>query len=120
MLITGLVVEGKGLGRRLGYPTANLLPAATIPSGVYLVRVATPLGDFDGVLAQGNETEVHLLHFSGNLYGKELAVEVGERLSDMISWNTHEELQAKIERDILQANYVLRHRQGRGGDRPST
>jgi riboflavin kinase/FMN adenylyltransferase len=86
--ISGRVVEGKKLGRELGFPTANVdfgsiqLP----PDGVWAVRAR--FSDADGsevpgvanlglrptVGGQGRVLEAHLLGFSGDLYGRELEI----------------------------------------------
>jgi riboflavin kinase / FMN adenylyltransferase len=84
--IAGRVVEGKKLGRELGFPTANVdfgniqLP----PDGVWAVRAGLPDGsEVPGVAnlgvrptVDGRERvlEAHLLGFSGDLYGQELEI----------------------------------------------
>jgi len=84
--VSGKVVEGKKLGRELGFPTANVdfgciqLP----PDGVWAVRALLPDGaELPGVAnlglrptvgGQGRVLEAHLLGFSGNLYGLELEI----------------------------------------------
>ncbi|MBI2485157.1 riboflavin kinase [Candidatus Uhrbacteria bacterium] len=116
MTISGVVVKGQGLGRVLGFPTANLAFFPALPPGVYLAYVRTKEGLFPGVLAQGKKTEVHLLDFTGDLYGSKIEIEVDERISDMIPWTTLEELREKISHDIENARYVFRHRPRKGRD----
>ncbi len=112
--ITATVVDGQKLARRLGFPTVNLIPArsAVLPkNGVYVSRV-----DFEGtrrelfgitnvglrptVKADGVCAETHIFDFDGDLYGKELRVELlhfirSERLFDSI-----EELREQVRLDI--------------------
>lgn len=120
--VLGTVIEGRQLGRQLGFPTANLrvhseqLP----PSGVYAVRVRLADGRrLEGVAnlglrptVEGGETqrrlEVHLFDFAGDLYGQELEVEFvaflrGERKFDGVG-----ELKAQIAVDAAQAREALR------------
>lgn len=84
--ILGTVRQGDGLGRQLGFPTANLAAhnEQFPPDGVYAVRARTGGKFFSGVanigvrptVQSGGERllEVHLLDFSGDLYGKDIEV----------------------------------------------
>ncbi len=47
--------------------------------------------------------EVHLLDWSGDLYGKTLDVEVGDKIAEIERFETREELIRKIEKDIVKA-----------------
>jgi riboflavin kinase / FMN adenylyltransferase len=88
--VLGDVVSGDGRGRDLGYPTANLMlePGCEPKEGIYAVRVR--IDDEPGRPARAGAAyigtrptfgtnrrflEVHLLDFSGDLYGRRLAVE---------------------------------------------
>jgi len=85
---SGRVVGGRGLGRRLGFPTANLRVSRDkiLPSGVFSVGVTLPSGTRRGGMmnigrrptlgARGGATvEVHLFDFLGDLTGQSLSVE---------------------------------------------
>ncbi len=90
------VVKGKQLGRTLGYPTANLLPAGEekiIPkTGVYFVEVIAGNEPYYGMMSIGinpttdndglRKLEVHLFNFSGDLYGKSIQLNFIKRLRD--------------------------------------
>ncbi len=111
--ICGIVVEGDRLGRKLGFPTANLDVAGLVlpPNGVYSgcikldgrpCRVALNIG-FRPTVASAKPrlcVEAHLLDFSGNLYGAELEVEIGEKLREERRFDSPVELKAQIARDI--------------------
>jgi riboflavin kinase / FMN adenylyltransferase len=111
--ISGRVVAGDGMGRKLGFPTANLDAAGLVlpPNGVYLgiakigtksQPVALNIG-FRPTLATGGpqlRVEAHLLNFTGDLYGQELEIEIGEKLRDERKFGSLEELKAQIVRDI--------------------
>jgi len=87
--LRGKVVGGKQIGRTIGFPTANIAPnnpSKLIPSfGVYAVWVYVEGKRYKGMLDIGRRPtlqndsvtsiEVHILHFEGNLYGKEISVE---------------------------------------------
>jgi riboflavin kinase/FMN adenylyltransferase len=116
--LDGAVVKGDGRGRSIGWPTANvathgeLLPG----SGVYAVRVRAQ-GAWRGGAANigsrptfGGSTvtvEVHVLDFSGDLYGQEVRVEFVERLRPEQRFASVPELSAQIQRDVETARVVL-------------
>ncbi len=120
--ISGRVVEGDQLGRRLGFPTANLDAAGLVlpPNGVYAGRAsvkkksycaAVNIGFRPTMLPAGPElrVEAHLLDFDGRLYGTELEVELGEKLRDEKKFASPAELRAQIARDIASVrgqNYI--------------
>jgi riboflavin kinase/FMN adenylyltransferase len=116
--LDGVVVKGDGRGRSIGWPTANvdthgeLLPA----SGVYAVRVRVADGWHGGAANIGTKptfggsavtVEVHLLDWSGDLYGQELRVEFLERLRAERRFGSVSELTAQIQRDVEAARVVL-------------
>jgi riboflavin kinase/FMN adenylyltransferase len=90
--VLGTVQRGEALGRQLGFPTANLATHSEQfpPDGVYAVHVRMEAGEFGGVANVGNRPtvsnsvrrllEVHLLDFSGDLYGQEIEAVFIERL----------------------------------------
>ena len=111
--ISGRVVEGARLGRQLGFPTANLDLArlALPPNGVYsgLVnlngkpyRTALNIGFRPTVDsgAQRIHVEAHILNFSGDIYGQELEIEIGDKLRDEKKFASPTELREQIARDI--------------------
>jgi len=119
--ISGQVVRGEGLGRRLGYPTANLRleEEVVIPAhGVYAVKVTTDGGIFDGVTNIGHRPtiahdlpwtiEIHLLHQNIDLYGQTIRVSFVDRLRSEQRFASQAELAAQISRDALQAENILR------------
>jgi len=110
--ISGRVVKGDGVGRRLGFPTANLDVTGLVlpPNGVYagLTKVkgkfhcaALNIG-FRPTMAAARQlcVEAHLLDFKGNLYGEELTVEIGGKLRAEKKFASPAELQRQIGRDI--------------------
>jgi riboflavin kinase / FMN adenylyltransferase len=110
--ISGKVAMGDKLGRKLGFPTANLDASglALPPNGVYaglakvggeLYRVALNIG-FRPTVAAGKQlrVEAHLLDFHGELYGQELEIEIGEKLRDEKKFASPEELREQIARDV--------------------
>lgn len=118
-VIRGTVVAGDQRGRSIGFPTANLetdselLPA----SGVYAVRVRVDGGPgLPGVANLGVRptfegrqflVEIHLLDFSGDLYGHELVVSFEARLRAEQRFSGVDGLVAQIRADVEAARGVL-------------
>ncbi len=113
--ISGKVVEGDRLGRKFGFPTANLeVTGQLLPSnGVYsgstklngqFYRVALNIGLRPTIVTGKSQlrVEAHLLDFSGELYGEELEVEIGEKLREEQKFASATELREQIARDIAQ------------------
>jgi riboflavin kinase/FMN adenylyltransferase len=113
--VFGRVGRGRGLGRSMGFPTANLeLEEQLSPApGVYLVRAGLPSGVWvPGLAAIGNRPtfgdsepsfEVFLLDYSGDLYGQELIVDMLVRLRDLRAFGSVEELVAAMQQDLVGA-----------------
>ena len=118
-LLSGIVTEGKQLGRELGFPTANLpLPdGVLIPKfGVYATEVTvdgktyaavTNIGTRPTVNGQGVNAECHLLDFAGNLYGKEITVAFYDFLRPEQRFDSLEELKAQIAADADKVGKML-------------
>lgn len=112
--LCGRVVQGEGIGRSLGFPTANILvdePLKMVPAnGVYEVAVQVGERNFKGVMNIGvrptvgenlmRTLEVHLLDFEGNLYGADIKVELLRRLRDEHVFDNFEALRFQIEVDV--------------------
>jgi len=111
--ICGRVIEGDKIGRKLGFPTANLEIRELVlpPNGVYAgltrlqgksYQVALNIGLRPTLASSQSQlrVEAHVLDFSGDLYGQELEVEITGKLRDERKFNSAKELQEQIARDI--------------------
>jgi riboflavin kinase/FMN adenylyltransferase len=112
--IEGVVVQGAQRGRTLGVPTANLSQVETLlPAvGVYAVEVQIDHRRFPAVANLGpnptfgedaKKIEVHLLDFTGDLYGKPLSVAFHRRLRNTVPFPNLEALKQQLQADIAQA-----------------
>jgi len=154
MIIRGIVVKGRQLGRKLGFPTANIIPPADLRAepGVWVAKAKVG-GNAHGELAfatsrtdrqcEGKRVadvvdgrsngadsgrsygavanfgvrpsadngemllEVHLFGFEGDLYGREMEIELLQRLRPEQKFATLDRLRDQIARDAQQAKEIL-------------
>ena len=126
--LEGVVERGRGRGRALGFPTANLRVSGAhklVPaSGVYACWVVvsdTPgpgrgLHPLMGALhigprpvfpGAGDSVEVHLLDFEGDLYGRNLRLELARRLRPVEDFPSAKALVAQMREDVARAREIL-------------
>jgi len=118
--ISGRVVGGNQLGRKIGYPTANIQLKHNKPpvNGIFAVRVqgldqpdwpgVASLGTRPTVHASGRPTlEVHLFNFAQSIYRRHLRVEFLHKLRDEAKFPDLETLIAQIDLDAQQARELL-------------
>lgn len=121
--MSGRIAHGEGLGRQLGYPTANLPLRRRPPlSGIFVVeaeleetharlRGAASVGTRPTIREHAQPLlEVHLLDFEGDIYGRHLRVTFLERLRGEQKFDGLEALRAAIAGDIARTReYFARH-----------
>jgi riboflavin kinase/FMN adenylyltransferase len=117
--MSGKVVEGARLGRKLGFPTANLRPQrrATPLAGVFAIRVSGGgLHNAPGVASLGTRPavngkelllEAHVFDFDGDLYRKSLHVDFIARLRDELDFPDVGRLVEQMKRDAARAREIL-------------
>lgn len=116
--IAGTVVNGAERGRTLGFPTANLADVLVeLPgNGVYAVRAhvngtawpaAANIGPNPTFGEDARKIEVHLIGFTGDLYGARLNVQFVQKLRNTRPFAGIAELTAQLKLDIEQAKKVL-------------
>lgn len=127
--VSGPVVAGRRLGRRLGMPTANLdaVPEALPPRGVYACLVeelppggpprrlgaaAVNVGTRPTVDGEGEtiKVEAHVLSFAGDLYGRCLRIHFEVKLRDERRFADLDELRDAMARDLAEVEARLRER----------
>lgn len=117
--ISGRVVHGRALGRKLGYPTANLRFGGKVPAlrGIYATWVhgvgdvpmasVSSFGTRPTVYGTEPLLEAHLFDFDGDLYGRRIAVEFVARLRDEEKFDDLPALVEQMHRDAAQARALL-------------
>ncbi|MDR2771319.1 MAG: bifunctional riboflavin kinase/FAD synthetase, partial [Clostridiales Family XIII bacterium] len=116
-LVKGLVIEGRRLGRTLGFPTLNMRMDAgmAVPAhGVYVTECSVAGKSYAGVTnvgvrptVDGTEggrlVETHLLRFDGDLYGRTVRVAFLKKLRDEQRFESAEQLARQIDADCKNA-----------------
>lgn len=117
--VEGDVVPGRGRGRGLGYPTANIAPhtrAALPMDGVYAGEVFWHDGQRIAAISVGTNptfgdgprsVEAFFLDFTGELYGKHLRVEFGHFLRPMVKFEGVEELVRQMAADVTRTRDLM-------------
>ncbi len=116
--VTGKVAYGQQLGRKLGFPTANIRLIRRPPlTGVFGCAVILPSGDIKGAIANigtrptvsgdGVWLEVHLHDFDGQLYGQQLTVIPRFFIRPEMKFESVERLSTQIAEDNAQARQLL-------------
>ena len=108
-ILEGEVIKGAQLGRTIGFPTANI----NYPQGIIKIPFGVYKAKFNGlpsVLNWGIKptvhntkepiAELHILDFAENLYGKNIRIEVLDKIRDEQRFNSLEELKAQIKKDV--------------------
>ncbi|HPJ76083.1 MAG TPA: riboflavin biosynthesis protein RibF, partial [Clostridia bacterium] len=115
--IEGTVVHGRGLGSKIGFPTANIDISKNIKlpgSGVYLTKSSIDNELFDSITNIGSNPtindyltdriscETHVIGYSSlNLYGKEIVIQFKRKIRNEQKFDSLDQLRKAIENDIL-------------------
>lgn len=119
--ITGSVAHGFQEGRRIGFPTANIVPESAeklVPgNGVYATRVSVEGGEWMPAMLnigtnptfqrQQTTIEAHIIGFEGDIYGRKVRVEFGRKLRNEQRFESVEALQKQLEADKKEVEKVL-------------
>lgn len=121
--LRGKVIEGDRIGRKIGFPTANIQPEdehKLIPRpGVYAVQVETESNMYNGMLNIGyrptinseikrKSIEVHLFDFSGDIYSSEVTVLFRSFMREEKKFESLDQLQDQLNRDKQKAIEILK------------
>jgi len=118
----GTVVEGKRLGRKIGFPTANIESSdihKLIPGyGVYAVKIMIEGIEYPGMLnigtrptfnqnADNRSIEVNIFDFEGDIYKKEITLVFADKIRDEQKFPGVEALVAQLKKDKTKALKIL-------------
>lgn len=122
-MLNGTVVKGKGLGKQLNYPTANIKvdeDYKLIPKrGSYIVNTNIDGNLFFGMMNIGvnptvngkkETTEVHFFNFNKDLYNKKIQVNLLQRIRNEEKFESVEALKNQLKKDKqIALNYIETH-----------
>lgn len=110
--LSGKIVEGNKIGRKLGFPTANLGfidPQKLIPAnGVYAVKVSIDEQQYFAMLNIGHKPsfgnyertlEFHILNYKSNIYGKMVSIEFYKKMRDEQHFHKIDDLIVQLQKD---------------------
>ena len=111
VVVEGVVIGGNQLGRKLGFPTANIAinDDLAVENGVYCSKVfvegkeyvaMTNVGVRPSVDGSRRLLETHLFGFEGLLYGLTLRVELYDKIRDEKKFSSVDELREQIAKDF--------------------
>lgn len=117
--ISGRVVSGNGIGKKLGFPTANIdLPKNIIlpPKGVYAAIITIKGQIYKGAANLGlkptfngktMKLEVHLFDFKQNIYNENIEVFFIDILRNERRFNSALDLKKQVENDFIEVSRIL-------------
>jgi riboflavin kinase/FMN adenylyltransferase len=121
--VKGIIVEGKRIGRKLGFPTANITPDdphKLLPkNGVYAVFLKITGNTFGGMLNIGirptvntnkfsKTIEVNIFEFSHDIYGQEITLFFIDRIRDEIKFENADLLTLQLKKDKIAALRIIK------------
>jgi riboflavin kinase / FMN adenylyltransferase len=116
--VQGIVVAGQRRGQTLGFPTANLeqVPTLIPANGVYAVKArvgerawpgAANIGPNPTFGEHARKLEIHVIDYSGDLYGTQLAVDFVQHLREIRRFAGPDELIRQLQADIADARRLV-------------
>jgi riboflavin kinase/FMN adenylyltransferase len=116
--LRGPVVHGRERGRTIGFPTANIQSRTEClpPDGVYATRVVLEDGSYPSITNIGmrptfgepeRTIEAHIFDFNRDIYGREVKLEIAERIRPERKFESGQALAAQIASDLQRAKEIL-------------
>ncbi len=109
-IVKGKVVEGKKRGKQMGFPTANLQISPSTPQGTYVSQTKADGGLYKSITFIGrvetfDETEfvaeTTLLDFEGNLYEKDIEIQILKKLRNNKKFESLDSLIRQMKKDKI-------------------
>ncbi|MBI3573576.1 riboflavin kinase [Candidatus Kaiserbacteria bacterium] len=108
---TGIVGNGSKTAAKLGFPTLNIPLGDADVSGIYAGMVEIGGAPYMAAIfadPKRNLLEAHLLDFSADAYGKDITVELHEKIRDRMDFENESKLIAAIAKDIADVRQYFR------------
>jgi len=119
VVLKGIVIHGDKLGKKLGYPTANLnwTKKKKLSSGIYAATVRVLKKEYQGVAVIGvpsmidgkPKLEVHILDFNKMIYDEWLSAVLVKKIRKLKNYKSKQELIKTIKKDCQIARKILKN-----------
>lgn len=113
-MFRGNVIHGDGVGKTMGYPTANLdisTKKTNLKDGIYAVHATLGNKTYKAaayIHSVRERVEIFLIDYTeGDFYSEELIVDPIQKVSEVVSVQTEQELKEKIAKDIMLVKQVF-------------
>lgn len=119
--VLGSVIKGKGLGKKLGFPTANIDPhqEALPPKGVYAVTLKMRNRYYKGMLnigkrptffdnSSGITIEAHIFNFNNNIYNRVIEIFFLQKIRSEKKFKSPDLLKRQLKRDFKKTKEILK------------
>jgi riboflavin kinase/FMN adenylyltransferase len=119
MIFEGIVIQGLQNGRKLGFPTANVLlnkDSSDLKDGVYAVKVTVKGQSLNGMLYVGNRPtfhlsqksiEIYLFDFHEDIYNQKLNFQIIKKIRESEKFDSINELVVQIKKDQEEISAIL-------------
>ena len=120
-IFSGRVIRGEHLGRKFGFPTANLssilIKKHKIPFGIYAVWIILDKKQLRGILIAGRtgkinpervKLEVFIFDWHKSLYNKKITVQIVRKIRPIIRFKTIAALRQQVKKDIKKTKAILK------------
>lgn len=113
--VMGKVVKDRGVGRTIGFPTANIetdIERQSLKKGVYAGETIIDNKKYTAIINYGDRPtfnekkailEAHIIDFDGDIYGREVKIDFIEFIRDIKAFSSIEELKTQLKKDLILA-----------------
>lgn len=119
--VVGIVIHGKGKGKTVGMPTANIeydKDEMEVDNGVYASKILVEGKEYVGVTNVGTRpsvddeekitVETHIIDFDKDIYGQEIVLKIVDRIRDIEKFNSLSEVKKQVDKDIEYARKIVK------------
>lgn len=111
--VSGTVVSDRQVGKKIGFPTANVLcndEKFMLKNGVYSGKVKIDDKIYTAIINYGSRPtyqlnnkviEAHIIDFSGDIYGRNITIEFVDFMREILKFDSEQSLKEQLKKDLL-------------------